>query len=68
MIGFRDQDVVRRPIYSTTGVKLGYIEGDWWTSLDGKKLWRIKRLKSGDVDKHISGGHYITWSEVNDNC
>jgi hypothetical protein len=68
VIGYRDQDVVRRPIYSATGAKLGYLDGDWWVTLDGVRIFRIKRFKSGEVDKHISGGHYITWSEINDNC
>lgn len=72
MIGFREQAVIRRPIYSTTGAKLGYLvsgpDGEWWTGLNDEKLWRIKRFKSGEVDKHISGCHYITWSEINDNC
>ena len=72
MIGYREQDVVRRPIYSTTGAKLGYLvsgpDGEWWTSLKGRRIGRIKcfRVKKlPDVNATLSGT-YISPSEIDE--
>ena len=70
MIGFRDQDVVRRPIYSSTGAKLGYLvsgpDGEWWVSLKGRRIGRIKQFrvpKVNSVGAHASGT-YIGVNEI----
>lgn len=71
MIGFGSQNVVRRPIYSATGIKLGYIEGEWWTSVDGRKIARITASKEpilAEVDTSLNGGSYITRAEIDENC
>jgi hypothetical protein len=67
VIGFRDQDVVRRPIYSTTGVKLGYLvsgpDGEWWTSVKGRRIGRIKQFRAPklpDVSASASGTYIST--------
>jgi hypothetical protein len=70
VIGYRDQDVVRRPIYSATGIKLGYLvsgpDGEWWTSLKGRRIGRIKQFRAPklpDVSASASGS-YIAVSEI----
>jgi hypothetical protein len=70
MIGFGDQSVVRRPIYSSTGAKLGYLvsgpDGEWWVSLKGRRIGRIKQFrvkKLPDIDTSASGT-YICPSEI----
>ena len=76
MIGFREQSVVRRPIYSTTGSKLGYLVsdpgGDWWISLNGRRIARIKHFRRPAIPKEIStslaGTVYVTVAEIDENC
>lgn len=76
MIGFGAQDVVRRPIYSTTGIKLGYLvsgpDGEWWVSLKGRRIGRIKQFKRPSSPKEISTSvgstTYIGWSEIDGDC
>jgi hypothetical protein len=53
---------MRRPIYSATGAKLGYLvsgpDGEWWTSLKGRRIGRIKKFKPvtpKEVSASLSG-------------
>jgi hypothetical protein len=75
MIGFREQDVVRRPIYSATGTKLGYLvsgpDGEWWVSLKGRRIGRIKQFKVKRLPDGVTSacaGTYIGWSEIDGDC
>lgn len=75
MIGYGDQSVVRRPIYSVTGAKIGYFvsgpDGEWWTSLKGRRIGRIKKIKPvtpKEISTQLGSTTWISWSEANDNC
>lgn len=72
MIGFGHQRVTRRPVYSDMGTKLGYIvsgpDGEWWTSVAGKRIGRIKKIRptrAKEINTSVSGsmtaGGEETW-------
>lgn len=72
MIGFGHQRTVRRPFYSITGTKIGYLvsgpDGEWWVSVNGKRIGRIKQFKRPtrfkDVDTYLNSSHLIGAAEV----
>lgn len=71
MIGFGHQSVIRRPIYSTTGTKLGYLvsgpDGEWWTTVSGRRIGRIKQFRPAQpkaIDTSLSGT-YIDAANIN---
>lgn len=70
MIGFRDQSTIRRPIYSATGIKLGYLvsgpDGEWWTTVKGKRIGRIKQFRRPKLPEvgASASGTYINLDSI----
>jgi hypothetical protein len=71
MIGFGQQKVMRRPVYSDMGTKLGYIvsgpDGEWWTSVGGRRIGRIKKIRptrAKDISTCVSGSATISADET----
>ena len=70
MIGFGQQSVHRRPVYSDMGTKLYYVEsgkdGEWLTDIKGKRIGRItryKRTRAKEISTCLSGSTEISAEE-----
>ena len=67
-IGFyQARDRRRSPYYSATGEKLCYLEGEWLTDLEGRKLARILRYHVELAEaKDVEGSVWITADEIHE--
>lgn len=45
MIGFLPQERIRTPVYTSSSEKVGYMYGEYFTSLDGILIARILKYK-----------------------
>jgi hypothetical protein len=65
MIGFRPTRRRRTPVYTSDSVKVGYMEGEYFTDLDGYLVARIIRYHAElpAVAASCSGSHVVTPEE-----
>lgn len=66
MIGFKPQERIRTPIYTASSEKVGYMYGEYYTSLDGILIARIIRyhIELPAAGSSCCGSHVVTPEEI----
>ena len=61
-IGYKPGRKKREPVYSSASIKVGYLEGSWFTDLQGRKIARITKyhVELPAANSSCSGSHVVT--------
>lgn len=66
MAGFREtQGPARTPVYTVASRKVGYIDGQWFTDLEGRRVARITKyhVELPAASQSCCGSHLVSPDE-----